>query len=198
MSYKKLIKRQAVKRLLYFIFIVHMTPFSFAQSTQSAPANPILSGLYSSKNQPPPNPLLENKEGEQKLLPEYISKRQNYSEQTEKRTLTSRTFRGEDGAILLHYSSKNIHYFDKEKKLQPINSKLQQSENGWSASQQEFPTYLFTDGSTALTPLSSGERSGVRHKITFNKNCKICLSCFLFLFERNSRFCFQVFQDFFS
>ncbi len=84
----------------------------------------------------------------------------------EKRTLTSRTFKGDKGQILIQQSSKNINYFDGEKKLQPINHRLQTFENGWWAPHQQFPVYLFKDGSTAV---SSEEGD----KIIFNRNCKI-------------------------
>ncbi|MGZ4060464.1 MAG: T9SS type B sorting domain-containing protein, partial [Bacteroidia bacterium] len=71
----------------------------------------------------------------------------------------------ENGKVVIKYAAKNLNYFDKEKKLRPINAKLNSSANGWAAPEQDFPTYLNSDGSTELTSKES--------KIKFNFNCRI-------------------------
>ncbi len=119
------------------------------------------------------------------LPPDFPVNNQNYKEEIDKRTITSRTFKDEHGGIIIQYSSKKLNYLDKENKFHPINTKLftvpisstnrpkefsaiQKGEQGfcWAALQQQYPTYLYKDGSTALT-------SGEKNKIIFNRDCRI-------------------------
>lgn len=97
-----------------------------------------------------------------------------YKEILEKRTATSRTFEDGRGGVIIKYSSININYKDKAQKYQPISSKLSSLDAAviigedfqWAANQQQFPTHLYNDGSTALS--TEGE-----NKIVFNQNSKI-------------------------
>lgn len=64
----------------------------------------------------------------------------------------------------IYFSRKKIFYADKNGALQPVNPGLKPQEDQWCAAEQEFPTYLFKDGSTALSaPV----------KLIFNRNCSV-------------------------
>ena len=125
---------------------------------------PKLSGIYSSKF---PSAVQQNDLNHlSSLLPsDFPIDKQHYAEQIDKRTLTSRTFIGDDGEVVIKYGAKNLNYLDKEKKLQPIDATLHSYNTGWAALQQESPTYLNSDAST--------EFSSNENKIKFNSNCRI-------------------------
>ena len=133
--------------------------------------NPKLSGIYSSKDNNLPARLKQSaavsKIDSVNILPsDFPKNNQHYKEEIGKRTLSSRTFKDGHNGVIIQYSSKNINYLDNENKFQPINTALSFSSSGWSAVQQQFPTYLNADGSTAIS-------SDEKNKIVFNKNCKI-------------------------
>ena len=67
------------------------------------------------------------------------------------RTVYTSTYRSNDGQIKTHSSQRPINYYNEDGKLVPINKDLHPSEDGWSAQNQPHPTYLFEDGSYALT-----------------------------------------------
>jgi|GEM_PF-278898 len=144
-----------------------------------------LSGIYSSKK---PSDFSERSRIDSTdLLPsDFPINNPYYKEEIGKRTFTSRTFKDGKEGVIIQYSSKNLNYLDKENKFQPINAKLESSqpstvqterEDGakkdkggvmfaWAALQQQYPTYLYKDGSTALS-------SDKKNKIIFNQNGKI-------------------------
>ena len=104
----------------------------------------------------------------------------DYKELKSDRTLNSRTFKNNSGGIIIQYSSKNINFIGKENKLRPIDvalyecsatsfsyySEEQKSKSFWSGTEQKYPTYLFKDGSSALS-------YDEKNIIIFNKNCSI-------------------------
>ncbi|MBC7864440.1 MAG: hypothetical protein IAF38_15810, partial [Bacteroidia bacterium] len=143
--------------------------FSFAQEKEIKLKHGVptfkLSGIFSSKDASVKQKYISEYKTE--ILPsDFPEHDQEYLEELGKRTSTSRSFKGKtDGKIVILYGSKQLNYPDKENKLQPINTKLNFSSNGWSAPQQEFPTYLNTDGSTEIS-LS-------KNKMKFNLNCSI-------------------------
>ncbi len=87
----------------------------------------------------------------------------NWYEQIEKRTLNSRSYSNDSGQIITQYGYDNINYTDSKGWLRAVDAKLKPLENGWAATQQENPTYLYKDASTALSV-------GNDQLITFNKN----------------------------
>lgn len=119
-----------------------------------------LSGLYSSKNPVAYLPAAIIESETQRINGSL------YKEEEDKRTLTSKTYHSENGKILIKHSSKNIHYRNKENKLVPVNPSLDTTPRGWAAQQQEYPAYLYKDGSVALS-------AGGNDIIVFNKNSKI-------------------------
>ena len=124
--------------------------------SMSGTKNPKLSGIYSSKNN---NSIARtaqsaglNQINSTTILPaDFPINYQLYKEEIGKRTYTSRTFEDGRGGLVIQYGSKNLNYLDSENKLQPIKPWLHSSPNGWSATQQEFPTHLYRDGSTAIS-----------------------------------------------
>ncbi len=121
----------------------------------SGAVNPKLSGIYSSKNNTPfsqsikPNTNTGAQSG-CSLPSDFPTNNREYVEEINKRTFTSRTFKEEHGGIVIQYGSKNLNYLDKENKFQPIKATLSGTSSGWSAAQQQFPTLLYKDGSTAI------------------------------------------------
>ncbi|MCE9537846.1 MAG: gliding motility-associated C-terminal domain-containing protein [Bacteroidetes bacterium] len=136
-----------------------------------------LSGIYSSNNF---SVSSNNLSTDTATLPsDFPNKGNHYSEVIDKRTPTSRTFEDNKGGIIIKYSYNNLNYLDKKNKFQLINSKLKifdfnpslsPKDRGekvhWAALEQQYPTYLNNDGSTALT-------SDEKNKIIFNLGCKI-------------------------
>lgn len=76
---------------------------------------------------------------------------QSWQEVREKRTLYSSLYRNNKGDIKARFSLKPIHYYSKESELIPIDFGLKQTSGGWSALQQDFPTYLDKNGSFSLS-----------------------------------------------
>ena len=161
-----------LRRQIFFFFVLLFCPgcFSICQAQNSEVIQmkggfaPKLSGIYSSKFSSAAEQNVQDHSGS--LLPsDFPSGKQHYTELTDKRTLTSRTFKGDDGEVVIKYGAKNLNYFDKEKKLQPIDVKLYSYNTGWAALQQEYPTYLNSDASTEITSDDN--------KIKFNYSCRI-------------------------
>ena len=92
--------------------------------------------------------------------------RKQWKEDISKRTIFSSTFRAPDRRIIFHFSKAPLNYYDAAGILQPIDADLKPSGNNWSAPNQPYPTYLFQDGSAAVS-IDNGEQ------FVFNKNCKI-------------------------
>ncbi len=141
--------------------------------------NKKLSGLYSSKT--PSDLIAMSRVDSIDLFPSnFPVNNQNYKEEIDKRTFTSRAFNNNKGEVVIQYSSQHLNYLNKENKFQPIDIKLSSSpqtssqERGnnnnpsysWASLQQQYPTYLYKDGSTALS-------ADEKNKIIFNRNCKI-------------------------
>src|SRR5437868_4675576 len=63
-------------------------------------------------------------------------------EQYGKRTATTRSFVMENGAVVSGYAYTPINYLDVNGDYVAINASLSPSANGWSAMQQQFPTFL--------------------------------------------------------
>jgi gliding motility-associated-like protein len=127
-----------------------------------------LTGLYDSSQ---PDIFLQKEESSAiDILPTgFPVNKEEFTEAVDKRTLTSRTLTNGKGGIVIQYSSKNLHYIDQQNKLQSTDSRLHTIDKAmheWAALQQQYPTYLYADGSTALS--SEQER-----KIYFNRNCTI-------------------------
>ncbi|MES2286585.1 MAG: gliding motility-associated C-terminal domain-containing protein [Bacteroidota bacterium] len=169
---------------LFFLFIFFFN-YCKAQNTVRAlmetSVNKKLFGLYSSKR--PSDPLIKNSADSTDIFPSnFPSTYQHYKEEIDKRTLTSRTFKDNKGDVVIQYSSQHLNYLNKENKFDLLNTKLSlfsQTPSGekdrehnsvhslsWASLQQQYPTYLYKDGSTALS-------SDEKNKIIFNKNCKI-------------------------
>jgi len=160
--------------------------------------NKTLSGLYSSKT--PSDPIPTRRGDSTDLFPSnFPVNNQNYIEEIDKRTYTSRTFNNSKGEVVIQYSSQHLNYLNKENKFLPIDSRLAalalnpgspgeeaihekgkdtsfttspspwEGDKGrgfWASLQQQYPTYLYKDGSTALS-------ADEKNKIIFNRNCKI-------------------------
>jgi gliding motility-associated-like protein len=75
-----------------------------------------------------------------------------WTEDIEARTLTTATYLSNDGQIKIDQSARPINYYNSSNILVPIDAKLRKNaDNSWSAANQPQPTYLFQDGSYALT-----------------------------------------------
>lgn len=167
---------------LFFLFIFFFN-YCKAQNTpqvmMETSVNKKLSGLYASKI--PSDPIATSGlDSIQLFLANFPVSNQNYNEEIDKRTYTSRTFSNNKGEVVIQYSSEHLNYLNKENKFQPIDIKLSKSpqtsshetgnSNGpsysWASLQQQYPTYLYKDGSTALS-------ADEKNKIIFNRNCKI-------------------------
>ena len=92
-------------------------------------------------------------------------------EEVEQRTEFSSRFKSLEGDVKLIYSKRPINFWDEQHKLIPIDSELRPfKNNSWAATQQPFPTYLFENGSFAISFLEGSAKANV---LTFGKNCKI-------------------------
>ncbi len=165
--------------LLFIFFFNYCKAQNVPQVMMETSAKKKLSGLYSSKNH---SDLSEMTGFDSKnLLPSnFPVSNQNYKEEIDKRTFTSRTFNNNKGEVVIQYSSHHLNYLNKENKFQLLNTKLSafsqpNSQKGestyshsysWAALQQQYPTYLYKDGSTALS-------ADEKNKIIFNRDCKI-------------------------
>ncbi len=141
--------------------------------------NKKLSGLYSSKNHSD-LPEITGFDSTNLLPSNFPVSNQHYKEEIDKRTYTSRTFNNNKGEVVIQYSSQHLNYLNKENKFQVLNTKLStfsppSSQKGestyshsfsWASLHQQYPTYLYKDGSTALS-------SDEKNKIIFNRNCKV-------------------------
>lgn len=167
---------------LFFLFIFFFNT-SEAQNTpnvlMATSVNKQLSGIYSSLH-----PLNRNEKTRSEASDFFPAgfpvNNQHFGEEIDKRTFTSRTFYNDDGEVVIQFSSKNINYLNKENKFQPIDIKLSNSSQpssqelghsnspsySWASLQQQYPTYLYKDGSTALS-------ADEKNKIIFNLNCTI-------------------------
>lgn len=76
----------------------------------------------------------------------------NWVEQLTERTFTSAQFIDEKGNTKSIFSKKPIHYLSKSGQLEKINTALiPQTDGGWASTQQQYPTYLFSDYSYGIT-----------------------------------------------
>lgn len=87
----------------------------------------------------------------------------NWYERLDKRTLKSRSYTNDSGKVITQYGYDNINYIDQNGWMRAVDTRLKPTQNGWAVLQQENPTYLYADASTALS-LGNGQF------ITFNKN----------------------------
>ncbi|MDO9187513.1 MAG: gliding motility-associated C-terminal domain-containing protein [Bacteroidia bacterium] len=176
---KSLPNKGGLMGILFFLFFNYCEAQNTPQVLMETSVNKKLSGLYSSKT--PSDPISTRRGGSTHLFPSnFPVNNQSYKEEIDKRTYTSRTFNNNKGEVVIQYSSQHLNYLNKENKFQPIDIKLSKSHkpsshemgnsNGpsysWASLQQQYPTYLYKDGSTALS-------ADEKNKIIFNRNCKI-------------------------
>lgn len=100
------------------------------------------------------------------LHQEDLPARSLWIEQEDKRTLYSSAYTAPGGRIITRYSSRPINYYNDDGQLLPVNAAMMPDANGWSATAQPHPIYLYNDGSTALS-ISRDSR------LIFNKSCII-------------------------
>ena len=89
----------------------------------------------------------------------------NWFELIQRRTATTRTYISSTGDSIYDYAADEINYFN-DGWWKAIDPRLSQSQSGWSAEHQLNPTFLFPDGSTAIS-LSDDS------KLNFNLHSKI-------------------------
>ncbi|MFN6014980.1 MAG: gliding motility-associated C-terminal domain-containing protein [Flavobacteriales bacterium] len=90
-----------------------------------------------------------------------------WSEDIALRTTHTSTYTSNDGQIKTISSQRPLNYYNHNGDLFPIKKDLQSSSNGWTASEQPYPTYLFKDGSFALT-LNDGKLLKMGSKCKLN------------------------------
>lgn len=89
----------------------------------------------------------------------------NWIEDVSKRTVYSSTyFSSNKEDIKILQSSRPVNYYDQSGLLVPINKELRKEGNEWIADAQPYPTYLYADGSSAIS-LGDG------HVLKFGINC---------------------------
>jgi len=96
---------------------------------------------------------------------EKLSDPATWTEDISKRTVYSSTYRTPEGQVVISNSSRPVNYYVNGT-LKTIDPKLKTSAEGWSATDQPYPTYLFTDGSAAITVADNA-------KMIFGKNGEI-------------------------
>ncbi len=82
------------------------------------------------------------------------------------RTIFSSSFKTPDGRIIIHSSASPLNYYDAAGALQKIVAEPKVDANGWSAQEQPYPTYLFSDGSAAVS-------TSKELKFIFGKNLRV-------------------------
>ena len=87
-------------------------------------------------------------------------------EKNSDRTVFSNSFTTPDGRTITHSSAAPLNYYDASGILQKIVAEPKADANGWSAVEQPYPTYLFSDGSAAVSPSKDT-------KFVFGKNCSV-------------------------
>jgi gliding motility-associated-like protein len=88
-------------------------------------------------------------------------------EDIQQRQTHSSIYKSNDGQVKAVSSKRPINYYSKTNELVPIDPDLSKSGKGyWSAENQPFPTYLFPDGSFALTMDNE-------NTLKLGNNCKI-------------------------
>lgn len=137
----------AVKILLPVIFPV----FIFAQQNKIAELSA-----------PIPHPVSPHAEEQTPLMAD----REQWKENIPERTVFSSSYITPDGRYITHYSKAPLNYYDASGTLQPIVFKPKANDNGWAAMEQPFPTYLFNDGSAAVSPSKDS-------KFIFGKNITV-------------------------
>jgi gliding motility-associated-like protein len=161
------LKEQFFLFALFFMLVFTMNT-AIAQAPAVAVVNDLpemLSGLYGSKQ---PNLLnSESVDFYKKQDSDFLVRYPNYKEVVSKRTSFSRTFSDATGGLIINYSSNPLHYKNKANNFEPIDARLCPLLNvdglTWCASKQQNPTWLFRDGSTAIS-------SEYGEQIVFNKN----------------------------
>ncbi len=99
----------------------------------------------------------------------YVNDKTDWYEQIDKRTLKSRTYSINNSTVVMEYGRDNINYTDEQGWMRAVDTKLKPSLNGWAVTQQEIPTYLYTDGSTALS-LGNGQLMSFNKNVVFNSS----------------------------
>ncbi|MGB3946887.1 MAG: gliding motility-associated C-terminal domain-containing protein [Bacteroidia bacterium] len=143
----------------------------FAQVSAVAIVNSLpekLSGLYDSKQLNAKTFDVSNLYTKQDS--DFLKQYPNYKELVYKRTFFSRTFSDGIGGVIINYSSNPLHYRNKLTNFEAIDARLYLQNNNdgiaWCAYKQQNPTWLFTDGSTAI-------ESEYGDQIIFNKKCTV-------------------------
>lgn len=153
------------KKHITFFLLLEISLIGIAQKNEpkllGGNFNPKLCGIYSSSLN-----LYAQTLNEESYLPsDFPLADEQFNEQIEKRTFTSRTFTSNTGKVVIKYGSRNLNFLSGVNKLEPISTKLSSAINGWEASKQDFPTYLNFDGSTCV--------SSKKNKFKFNSNCRV-------------------------
>ncbi len=78
-------------------------------------------------------------------------KKEESKEMLSARSRYSNTFLTTDGRTILHFSKAPLNYKDISGKWQQVDPSLTECSLGWSAMEQDYPTYLYKDGSIALS-----------------------------------------------
>lgn len=89
-----------------------------------------------------------------------------WKENIAERTVFSSTYITPDGEHIIHYSKAPLNYYDANGKLQTIDPTLKTNADGWAAMDQPYPTFLFADGSAAVSPSKE-------LKFIFGKNIRV-------------------------
>ncbi|CAN5437082.1 hypothetical protein BH09BAC5_BH09BAC5_29270 [soil metagenome] len=89
-----------------------------------------------------------------------------WKENISERTVFSSSYVTSDGKYISHFSKSPLNYYDETGALQKIVAEPKSTVEGWSAKDQPYPTYLFNDGSAAVSPSKN-------LKFTFGKNIRV-------------------------
>ena len=99
-------------------------------------------------------------------LHETLSDQSTWTEIISERKQYSSTYKTPEGQTVTSYSTRPLNYYDATGHLVPIDPSLKPNGDGWNASNQPNPTYLYPDGSAAVS-INKCTR------FTFGKNCFI-------------------------
>lgn len=128
-------KTTATNHLLPVLFLFCIGNFLHAQTNYFGGANARMN---------PIEPIEETRENTSPSI--------EWTEDVQQRQLHSSIYKSNDGQIKAISSKRPINYYSKTNELVPIDPRLKLNESGfWSAVDQPFPTYLFPNGSFALT-----------------------------------------------
>lgn len=96
--------------------------------------------------------------------PTDLPPRSTWIENQDARSLYSRTWTLPDGRIVMQQSKRPVCFYGPDGSLLPVDADLRECDLGWFAPFQMHPTFIYKDGTTALS--ISEDR-----KILFNQHC---------------------------